>query len=32
MKKDIDKEYLRTTVEVLVVIALFLVGTYFYGG
>ena len=27
-----NKEYLRTTVEVLLVIALFLVGTYFYGG
>ena len=27
-----NKEYLRTTVEVLIVIAAFLVGTYFYGG
>ena len=27
-----NKEYIRTTVEVLLVIAAFLVGTYFYGG
>lgn len=30
--KKLDREYLRTTIEVLIVIALFLLGTYMYGG
>lgn len=27
-----DKEYLRTTVEVLLVVVIFLIGTWLYGG